>query len=186
MIRFRPARDGDAPIVAELHAASWRAAYRDMLPAGYLRRLDPMRLVGDWHRRINRSARAPEVFVLEHDDAVVGFVQIGPCRHDRDMIQFAGEVYMLYLRPDRIGAGFGSALLRGALSELEQRGYRWLVIWVLSANREARRFYRHMGLRFDGTTRVDRFDHRSVKVARYARALNPVVDFERLLGKVSR
>jgi GNAT superfamily N-acetyltransferase len=186
VIRFRHANEGDAPAIAELHVASWRAAYRGVLPPRFLRRMDAGRLETSWQRRIRRSTRAPEVHVLDHDDTIIGFAQIGPCRHDRDMIQFAGEVYMLYLRPDRIGAGFGGMLLRGALDELERRGYPWVVIWVLSANREAQRFYHHFGLGPDGAHRRDWFDDRAVNVVRYARVLNPVIDYERLLGKVSR
>jgi hypothetical protein len=53
-------------------------------------------------------------------------------------------------------------------------------VWVLARNDRARRFYESEGLRLDGARRWDPFGDRAVPVVRYARALNPVVDFTEL------
>ena len=55
-------------------------------------------------------------------------------------------------------------------------------MWVLARNEGARRFYEREGLRLDGESRWDSFGPRSVPVVRYAKALNPIVDFEALFS----
>jgi GNAT superfamily N-acetyltransferase len=187
-ITIRPAqRAADARSIAEIHVVGWQRAYRDLLPARYLDSLHTAELGPRWLQRVQTQARlrpvACDLWVIEEHGAVAGFALIGPCRdgEDTDMAGFAGEVLMLYVHPQRQGAGLGRKLLERALEILAERGYHWLVIWVLEGNHRAQQFYQRSGLRPDGTRRWDRFDGRSVPVVRFARALNPVLDLDALI-----
>lgn len=184
-IDIRPARrEDDARAIAEIHVGGWQSAYRDLLPARYLDSLDPGEVGPRWLQRVQTQAQlrpsACDLWVIEEKHRVAGFTLVGPCRDGDDTAGFAGEVLMLYVHPDRVGEGLGSKLLARAFDVLAERGYYWVVVWVLEGNHRAQRFYRRMGLRPDGTRRWDRFDGRPVPVIRFARALNPVVDFDAL------
>ena len=49
---IRPAARGDAATVAELHVATWKAAYKDLLPAEFLAGLTPAMRLGLWRDAI--------------------------------------------------------------------------------------------------------------------------------------
>lgn len=185
-ITIRPAQHAsDARAIAQIHVTGWQTAYRDLLPARYLASLDAAEAGPRWLQRVQTQARlrppACDLWVIEEQGAVAGFMLLGPCRDGEDMAGFAGEVLMLYVHPKRLGAGLGGKLLAHAFDLLAERGYYWVVVWVLEGNRRAQQFYQRMGLRRDGARRWDLFDGRRVPVVRFARALNPVLDFDALL-----
>ncbi len=174
-MRIRRARRDDARAIARVHVASWRAAYRGLLPQSYLDRMSTTALAQRWRDR-------EAVWVAEVDGKVVGFSLLGPCRHDAALAGFAGEVTMLYVHADYTGDGFGQALLELSLDELARQQYFWVVVWVVEGNRAARSFYERRGLRLDGARRDDEFDGTRVPVVRYAAPLNPAFDFARLFA----
>ena len=60
-----------------------------------------------------------------------------------DGLQFAGEVYTLYVQQDHQGRGIGRRLLKRSLRALLGRGYPSALVWVLASN-PARFFYQSM------------------------------------------
>lgn len=180
--RIRIARGpSDARGIAQVHVDSWQATYGNgLLPRRYLDRLTVPGLTQRWQRRLSRGFSGYTVWVAEDNGGVVGFAEIGPCLQDDALLGFAGELYMLYVHPSHTGQGIGQALLKSALESLEDRPFFWAVAWVVEGNHLARTFYRRAGLRPDGDRRTDRFADRQVPVLRYARPLNPAVDFNRL------
>jgi L-amino acid N-acyltransferase YncA len=181
VVIIRPGTAADAPAIARVHVDSWRAAYRGILPAGYLDQLDAASLARHWSQQI--QARPADVLVVcSPDDTVVGFAVVSGCTDGPELAGFAGEVRMLYLAPPAIGCGLGAALWRACTAELTRRNHHWLVVWVLAANRDGRAFYHHQGLRPDGARRLDRFHGHDVTVIRYAAALNPVSELVTLFS----
>jgi GNAT superfamily N-acetyltransferase len=176
----RPALASDADAIARVHLTSWRTTYADVLPGDYLDGLRKQSLASRWMRRLESGEIDEAVRVLEVDGRVGGFVSFGPQKDDPTWLGYSGEVFMLYLEPRLMGRGMGRALLRRAYDELTRCQCHWVVVWVLSRNDGARRFYEREGLALDGARRWDTFGDRSVPVVRYARSLNPVVDFEEL------
>lgn len=179
-VRVRPADRSDADELAAVHLESWRWAYQGLLPETYLSRLRHDELAARWWRRLAAGELDEAIRVVEHDGHVRGFVTFGPRRDDPTWLGYAGEVYMLYLAPELVGLGLGHQLLDQALEELTRMRCYWIVVWVLAKNERARRFYERAGLRLDGARRWDPFGDRAVPVVRYARALNPVIDFDSL------
>jgi len=85
--------------------------------------------------------------VAEADGMVCGFVAVGPSR-DTDAVG-EGELYALYVDPDRWGAGFGRELIAVGEEAMRDLGFRDAGLWVLEANRRARRFYELAGWTLD-------------------------------------
>ncbi len=182
-IQVRRARLTDAPALARIHAHTWRVAYDGLLPADYLRDLEPRRLAVDWRRHILRARRSPQGHleaVLVAFDAtqaerpLVGFATTGPAR-GRRVRGFAGELFMLYVHPAAQGQGGGRVLFDAARDALTDLGFRWWFVSVLEANTAARRFYAARGLQPDGEAWVDHFaGGEAVRVMRYGGPLDPV------------
>lgn len=166
-----------------MHLASWKWAYRGLLPDSYLNRLRHDELAARWWRRLAAVELDEAIRVVEHDSRVGGFVSFGPRHDDATWLGYAGEVYMLYLAPELVGNGLGQELLEQAFEELSRVRCHWVVVWVLAKNERARRFYERAGMRLDGARRWDPFGDRAVPVVRYAKALNPVVDFDGLRSR---
>lgn len=81
-----------------------------------------------------------------------------------------GEVYAIYLAPAAWSTGTGRALMDAALAGLRADGYRRVVLWVLTGNARARRFYHKAGFAPDGATNI-LVGLGGVEELRYARVL---------------
>jgi GNAT superfamily N-acetyltransferase len=90
-------------------------------------------------------ARAGALVATLGED-VVGFASHGPARDDSAV----GELFTIYVLPDRWGAGAGQALMRETLARLRARGFGEAVLWVLEDNPRTRRFYELAGWQTDG------------------------------------
>src|SRR3972149_5458465 len=58
----------------------------------------------------------------------VGFAVTGPSQ-DADADERTGELYAIYLDPDRFGRGIGKRLLEHAIGDLRGRGVRTATLW---------------------------------------------------------
>jgi ribosomal protein S18 acetylase RimI-like enzyme len=167
---IRRAHFADARPLAEMHVASWQAAYRDLLPSAYLTSLSIERRVAGWEEWLLENSR--QVFVIEGDGRVVGYVAFGPTRdHDLGAAE-AGEVYGIYVHPDDWHKGYGKRLMKHALAGLSHEGFSLATLWVLKGNERAMRFYERCGFYTDGAAKQE---HRQPDVIlhelRYRRAL---------------
>jgi ribosomal protein S18 acetylase RimI-like enzyme len=79
----------------------------------------------------------------------------------------AGEVYAIYVHPERVGTGHGRILFAHAVGDLRARALDPLVVWVFEDNPRARRFYEAAGFRPDGARHEIDFDGVRVPEVRY-------------------
>ncbi|MAT97505.1 MAG: GNAT family N-acetyltransferase [Anaerolineaceae bacterium] len=150
---IRMATVDDVEQIAAVHVQSWQGAYRGLLPDDFLANLSVERRIEQWQRVLSNPAN--NVPVYEDEGQVVGFVSYGRTR-DEDLDQDkTGEIYAIYLLPDRWGKGFGAALMKESLARLEKQGYQAVSLWALTGNERAIRFYEQFGFKPDGTTKVD-------------------------------
>lgn len=148
---IRPARIEDSEKIAAVHAASWCAAYPHIFPAETLANLSEQKLADMWRERISRAPSS--LLVLELDERVTGFTQLGPTR-DLDMDpDRVGEVYALYLHPDSWGRGHGRRLWNAGHQWLITREFAVVSLWVLEENQAGRTFYERIGFRADPESR---------------------------------
>lgn len=168
LVQIREAQPGDESAVADIHVRAWKRAYRRLLPEEYLEALRPEdRIPG--YRFGSRDRQAPETLLAFEGDTLLGFATFGASR-DQDAAN-AGELFALYVDPDRWRAGAGRALLGAAREGLRRSGHREAILWVLKGNEPAERFYEADGWRRDGSSRwEDPWGVRSL-VFRFRRAL---------------
>jgi GNAT superfamily N-acetyltransferase len=139
----RVARSDDAAGIARVHVATWRHAYRDVLPAAYLANLSVDERSATWAAAIARDR--PTVLVSEARDGIVGFSAVGPCR-DTGSTAADHEIWAIYVAPEYWAAGVGRALWQASRALAVERGATRLSLWVFANNPRARRFYESVGM----------------------------------------
>ena len=78
MVTIELARQGDSRAIAEVHVASWRAAYVDIVSSEYLASLSVEQRQASWQQQLAEGE--PEVLVAREGSSVPGFVAFGRCR----------------------------------------------------------------------------------------------------------
>lgn len=160
---FRPATPADAVTIAELHAASWRIAYRGLLLDQYL----DNDLAGErrtyWSKKV-LSLTDKEFIILATDDHdhALGFVAV----MDEPELGYSALVDNLHVRPDLKGQGIGKALMQSAARQLSASGRTSYYLWVLNGNDPAFRFYASIG-GIESDERTVHFGGKDVKATRF-------------------
>ena len=106
--------------------------------------------------------------VAEDGGVIEGFCAVGPSTEED-----WGEVYAIYLDPDRWGQGVGRALLAAGESALLDDGQWQALLWVLDANVRARAFYERQGWVRGKPIRIENIGGADVNEARYEKVLAP-------------
>ncbi|MEL6620030.1 MAG: GNAT family N-acetyltransferase [Pseudomonadota bacterium] len=141
----------DAPALAALHTASWRAWYGPYVPAGRLgAQLDT-------HMQARWETWPADRLVVVAEDAgcIVGF---GAVVRGADPL-----LDNLHVDPGWQSRGIGAALLRGIAAHLASEGMHGFYLTVLEGNVAARRFYRRNGGQ-EGPVHDDRLLDHPVRV----------------------
>lgn len=136
----RPASARDAKAIAEIHVATWQAAYQDLMPDDYLKSMTVEKRQAYWREAIEYSE--PQLLVATEDDKVVGFVGFDRSR-DAGTKSTVGEIWALYVLPAHWGQGAGVALWDGARDGLKEEGCTQVTLWVLLHNERALKFFEH-------------------------------------------
>jgi GNAT superfamily N-acetyltransferase len=164
---IRSATPGDARPVAAVHVVSWRHAYRDLLPAGYLDKLSVDDREAIWREAFADPDPKSGAFVAEVDGRIVGFASFGSSR-DEDVTDGTGEIPAIYVDPAVLGTGVGRELFEAATHALRDVGFARATLWVLEVNATSRRFYEKAGWAWDGAVSTHMFDCANEPVVRYA------------------
>jgi GNAT superfamily N-acetyltransferase len=170
----RPAVVDDAGAIASIQVRGWRAAYRGIVADDFLDAMSIDERATRWQGIVDGTTSdaaadgAPvrsRTLVAEADGSVVGFASRGP---DRDELGTSvGEVWAIYVDPDRWRGGAGRLLLDASATHLRSEGYDRAVLWVLEHNAPARAFYEQCGWVFDGSQRNFPLGGRDVSEVRY-------------------
>jgi len=148
---IRQATIEDAPRIAEIHVASWRATYRGIVPDSWLASLSVREREVIWKEFCSNEG-AP-VYVACEGEHIVGFCHIAASRDP--CAERTAEITSIYIDPGSLRNGHGRLLLSEALSFACTQGFREVTLWVLMENRVARQFYEAMGLHPDGATKTE-------------------------------
>ena len=139
-MEVREATVGDLRAAEEVRVATWKAAYRGVVPDEHL---DAMEVTDERVAHLqSRYGGDVRTLLAEEDGRPVGMAVVGACRDDDRAGQ--RELYALYVLPDRWGSGAGQALWEAAQP--------FTSLWVLTDNPRARAFYERNGFRPDGLT----------------------------------
>lgn len=145
---IRLATDADVLPMAKLHIASWRETYPSMLPEPMLARMSIANEAIRWQRMLDRPRAwgGAISFVADLDGSIMGY---GSCSDQRSRVLqergFTGEISELYVLRIAQRQGVGTGLMRAMAETLLERGHQAMSLWVLEANKAARRFYEILG-----------------------------------------
>jgi len=140
VVEIRRAKSSDATRLAETHDLAWRTAYQGIIPGPELDKLINRRGAEWWESAIRKGSR---ISILVFGDTVAGYANYG--RNRARGLNYDGEIYELYLRPEFQGLGFGRRLFAATRRDLVQSGIKSLVVWALSDNAPAVAFYGALG-----------------------------------------
>ena len=151
-IAIRTAKPGDARAIAEIHVATWRAAYRGLMPDDFLAALSVDERTAMWSTALGRPSPS-QLTLVEIEGTLAAFCIYGPTRDDEP--PEVAEIYALNVHPARWREGLGRALCEHAVAEAAARGHTAIALWVMTANDRARRFYERLGYAADGAARAN-------------------------------
>jgi ribosomal protein S18 acetylase RimI-like enzyme len=140
LIEVRRATPADAADLAQCHDLAWRATYQGVIPGLELDKLINRRGPRWWDGAIRKGSR---VALLSFGDQVAGYANYG--RNRARALQYDGEIYEIYLKPEFQGLGFGRRLFTAARRDLAALSLKSVVVWALSENDGAVEFYRALG-----------------------------------------
>ncbi|RNL74353.1 GNAT family N-acetyltransferase [Streptomyces sp. I6] len=162
----------DCEAVAAVRVSGWRHAYAGLIPRSYLEAMDRA-ADAEWLGARLAAADGTGVvhLVAEADGELAGWGCCGPYRGEGGTAD-GGEVYALYVRPERIGTGVGRVLMDALVARAESEGRPALLLWVLKGNRRARRFYEKAGFAPDGAEELFEAGGVMVPEVRYRRRLS--------------
>ena len=164
----RPARPDDAGEIARIQLATWRTAYRRVLPRHVLDELDEDFLAARWRPAIE-APPSPEhrVFVAVEQAETgsaypVGFAAAGPADDaalapDEDPAALgprAAAITELLVEPRWGRRGHGSRLLAACVAGWREDGRRTAVAWAFEDDSATRGFLRSAGWAPDGARRA--------------------------------
>lgn len=149
-VRIRAALDADLAAVGALHRRSRMAAYSGLLSTAGLTSGSDAAMAEWWTERRRWERDTHRMAVAEAAGTVIGFSYLGVSETPG-----AVELYAIHVEPGLIGRGIGSALMAAARIDLTAVAgpEKSAVLWVLTGNVRARRFYEADGWCPDGLTR---------------------------------
>ncbi|MER5604841.1 GNAT family N-acetyltransferase [Micromonospora tulbaghiae] len=162
----RPARPEDAGEIARIQLATWRVAYRRILPRHVLDNLDEAYLARRWGAAVQEPpSGAHRVLVAVEQAAqsyLVGFVASGPADADALAPEEPAEalgsdvaaVTDLLVEPRWGRRGHGSRLLAAAVDHWRADGLTRAVAWAFDADAATRKFLGSTGWEPDGAARA--------------------------------
>lgn len=167
-IGIRTATLADLELLASIHEASARDAYRHIFPPA----AEFPREAARAEIRLHLRDESKRTAMASRDAVGVGLIVAGPASDSAPTLSqgTVGQISLLHVHPDARDRGIGTQLLNDALAWLATAGHAHSVLWVLVANDRARRFYEHRGWVDDGARRIERHAI-PIEIMRYRRAL---------------
>lgn len=146
-LSLRPATPADAGLIASIHAASWQATYRGLLPDDFLDGEVSRERAAYWQARLNApGAERRSVVIAERSGEPIGFV----CVERQPDSAWGVLLDNLHALPGHQGIGVGKLLLQAATDWTAAQGENQLYLYVLEGNTPAIGFYERQGWQFAG------------------------------------
>jgi len=149
-VTIRLAVPADAPRMAEIHARSWEAAYKDIIPMEYIKQKNATR-PALWQRVI--TGENDRHYVILSDGITAGIMTVAPPKDD-DVGDNFYELHGLYLHPDYYRQGIGTQAMEFAFTKARSLGKTAMTVWVFVENVNSIEFYEKCGFSADGKTNI--------------------------------
>lgn len=136
------AEAADATLLAAVHAASWRSAYRGIMLDAFLDGEAERERLDHWTARM--KLQQPERIVLKalQAHAICGFA----CVFLDEDVRWGALLDNLHVAPEWTGRGIGGRLFDESVRRVAAaRPGQGVYLWVFEANVRAQRFYERRG-----------------------------------------
>jgi ribosomal protein S18 acetylase RimI-like enzyme len=143
-IQVRYATMQDAAAVANLHLIASRSLYEGVVPDAHWDSTPPAKRVSFWKEAIEFGE--PQVLVAIEGSEIVGFVGFDRSRDPKSK-NTTGEIWAIYVDPDRLGEGVGLALWDAANEGLQDEDCTDVTVWVPLRSDKALRFFDAAGFK---------------------------------------
>ena len=175
-IEIRLAAAADEPAITQVRRETWLAAYAQIIDPEIIARVTASGGRASAAPPPDRTSLVavgwqPPSTAPDAARVIVGYASYGPERTvasaasagsgprpigftEAGLAGETGELYALYVSPAHWSTGAGRALTDAALDGLRAAGYRRVVLWTLTENARARRFYDKAGFAPDGATNI--------------------------------
>lgn len=162
----RPARSQDAGEIARIQLATWRAAYRRILPRQVLDNLDEAWLARRWTAAVHEPPSVAHRVLVAVEQAeqsyLVGFAAFGPADAEAEAPEEPAEalgpgvvaITDLLVEPRWGRRGHGSRLLAAAVDHWRDDGFTRAVAWAFDGDAATRSFLTGAGWEPDGAARA--------------------------------
>ena len=132
----------DCEAVEHIITLAWNETYTGIVPDEFLKNLYNSEAKRIRNKFNNFNVHENHTFVLEVDNNIVGFVNVGESKEAG--FADSGEIYALYLLNNYKGCGFGRKLFETGIEESKNMGYKRILVGCLQEN-ESNGFYKHIG-----------------------------------------
>lgn len=161
---IRPATLEDVATMSDIHALTWKTAYKGMISDSYLESIPGDKWVPVFTKALENNLY--EAAVMCTNEKVTGCVTFGRARFDDSGKN--GEIITLYVLPEFWSEGQGYRLMRFALQKLLEKGYERCLVWVLKQNGRAIGFYRKIGFTCDNEEITVNLEGQKLNETRYS------------------
>lgn len=140
--RIEAATLDDLELIARMHLASWRAAYKDLLPDSTLKKRRIGAVRREWKKML--ASDPCRTLVARSGQGLVGACAVGDCgdpdlRGSRD----SQEIYSISVEPALQRTGIGRSLVQ---AQVREAAFETVYAWIVVGNRLAETFFK--ALRF--------------------------------------
>ena len=142
-VTVRAATVDDAVAIARVRVESWRSTYKGMIPQAYLDGMSVEASAALWDKALAAANHRTHTFVAEDPDGIVGFSSGVLLTEPKQ--GFVSELAAIYLRPAYQRNGLGRRLVGVVAEALVAQGATNMIVWVIAANAQARKFYAALG-----------------------------------------
>ena len=132
---------------------SWEVAYKDIIPAEYIKEKNAGR-PALWEKILSDVNTTQ--YIIKKDGKTAGMIGIGSSR-DEDTEDDVYELMGLYLLPEYIRQGIGTQAMEFAYDKARGLCKKNMTVWLLEDNINAKIFYETCGFVADGSLREQSF-----------------------------
>ena len=143
--KIRKKERKDCADVAHVVTVAWNETYKGIVPDEFLNNLYTNEEKSAKNSYNNFNKKENHQYVLEVDNKVVGFVNVGSS--DETDYENCGEIHAVYIINGYKGHGYGKKLIDAGIQELKSMNFDKMVIGCLDGN-PSNEFYKHLGGKF--------------------------------------
>jgi diamine N-acetyltransferase len=156
-IYTRDFKDSDAEVVGDIGTKSWFYTYNDIFSKEYIENRMKINYSPENIRKSAANTDLSNTFVCELNNDVVGFIQVSYYNYwDKETFDPSRiMISRLYIYPEYIGKGIGSALLQRAEEWIKDKGFNEYYLYVEQSNKLGFNFYMRKGFKIDQEANSD-------------------------------